>query len=270
MGICESTSKENYSPKILQQNEETKKDQKIQSLEEENSNNKETHPSTCNQQDNKSSKSDITQRAKKGNCPELIKYERSGLYSGLKSENSMHNNKSIISSCINEEEVIIRGEINKNCKNKEEDFDNNSFKKLVKNNGGIILKNGEQLSNICSVKDNIPIFDLGKEAFSEINSKISYPQYNRSLFNVDLSNSGTFTGFYNHSCCEKNRNFLHKNSQDINLMAYNLRNSTKSNFLSNENNFNLIIPRTDEPLPDIDELSTASPLIINPNPLISE
>ena len=34
----------------------------------------------------------------------------------------------------NEEEVIIREEVNKNIINKEADFNNNDFKNLVKNN----------------------------------------------------------------------------------------------------------------------------------------
>ena len=50
----------------------------------------------------------------------------------------------------NEEEVIIRGEVNKNIINKEADFNNNDFKNLIKNNWGIIVKDNDKMINVLS------------------------------------------------------------------------------------------------------------------------
>ena len=76
-------------------------------------------------------KNTLNQKLEKNKCPELDKYERSMFISGKKSEYSQFNNKTVsaFSAEKTEEEVIVKGEINKECKNKEEDFDNNSFKK---------------------------------------------------------------------------------------------------------------------------------------------
>ena len=79
-------------------------------------------------------KNALTKSIEKNKCPELDKYDRSMFISGKKSEYSQFNNKtvSMFSAEKTEEEVIVKGEINKECKNKEEDFDNNSFKNLIK------------------------------------------------------------------------------------------------------------------------------------------
>ena len=48
-----------------------------------------------------------------------------------------------------------------------------------------------------------------------------------------------------------------------------LRQSNKINVSMNDNYPYLSIPKTDEPLPDIDELSNESPIILGRNSLIS-
>ena len=119
-------------------------------------------------------------------CPKLDKYERSF---GKKSETSQNNlTKSEFSSNITEGEIIIKGEINKNCQNKEKDFDNNSFMKLIKNNGGIILKEDLQnKSQRTSYKlNNINGSDTSKENISEIKSHNSF-NTNRKSKNSNFS-----------------------------------------------------------------------------------
>ena len=70
--------------------------------------------------------------------PHLEKYEPSLAKTSELSNSNL--GKSEILSKSNEDEIIIRGQINANCYNKENDFDNPSFMKLVKNNGGKVFK----------------------------------------------------------------------------------------------------------------------------------
>ena len=144
MGICESSNSD-----IKQ----TKKDKELNSpnskninQENENINYLETHQSSNNQNDNKIS---INLEMQNKECPQLAQYERSNFRSDISYTNN--NTQSLMS----EEEIIIKGEINKNCKNKDEDFDNSSFKRLIKNNGGIIIKNKDQIRILVRVKELI-------------------------------------------------------------------------------------------------------------------
>ena len=113
-------------------------------------------------------------------CPKLEKYESS---LAKKSEtNQNFQTISEFSSKKSEEEIIIRGEINKECPNKEKDFNNNSFMRLVKNKGGIILKEDVQ-SNSKNVKtiENLVFNDIGNDNISEIKSHNSYRTNSKSV-----------------------------------------------------------------------------------------
>ena len=186
--------------------------------------------------------------------------------SGKKSEYSQFNNKTVsaFSAEKTEEEVIVKGEINKECKNKEEDFDNNSFKNLIKNNGGIVIKNYDDLSSfVCSSSGIQPIFNIGNEAISEIKSKHTLPiyhfKYNGLLYELKDSNKNSNLNLIRYCKSENQKSIL---TFDKN----NLRQSNKINLTFNDEypqvDSYLNIPKIDEPLPDIDELSTESPIPI--------
>ena len=230
MGICES-SKEKEKIKIKTNPQEVidnKNDIKNISSnnDEDNLNGAETHPSS-NDQENEIKK------------PELCRYERDN----KKSEFSYKNGKimSTISSQ-NEEEVIIRGEINKNVINKEADFVNKDFKNLVKKNGGIIINDNDKMSNVLSYQGINPTLDIGKVSiisdFKSLNTNPIKPVKNENLI----------------------QNIMNNNKND------NLRSSTKINVSFHDtairNDAFINIPKVDEPLPDVDELSNESPFLI--------
>ena len=230
MGICES-SKEKEKIKIKTNPQEVidnKNDIKNTSSnnDEDNLNGVETHPSS-NDQENEIKK------------PELCRYERDN----KKSEFSYKNEKimSTISSQ-NEEEVIIRGEINKNVINKEADFVNKDFKNLVKKNGGIIINDNDKMSNVLSYQGINPALDIGKVSiisdFKSLNTNPIKPVKNENLI----------------------QNIMNNNKND------NLRSSTKINVSFHDtairNDAFINIPKVDEPLPDVDELSNESPFLI--------
>jgi AraC-like DNA-binding protein len=104
---------------------------------------------------------------KKNNCPALNKYQRS--FANKSSQ--MNKTKSESSTKNNEGEIIIRGEINKKCQNKEKDFNNRSFMKLVENNGGIIIKEKEKEEE--KLNNNNPFIYFNKEKLSEIKTEES-------------------------------------------------------------------------------------------------
>ena len=98
----------------------------------------------------------------------------------------------------NEEEIIIRGEVNVECKIKENDFDYSSFKKLVKNNGGVFMKDENQnLNDYKNKKENIIVCDFEKDEISEIKSESSLDEYsnsnNNNLFN-EINGKNVKTG----------------------------------------------------------------------------
>jgi hypothetical protein len=207
----------------------------------------------------------LNQQIEKNKCPELDKYERSMFISGKKSEFSQFNNKtvSVFSAEKTEEEVIVKGEINKECKNKEEDFVNNSFKNLIKDNGGIVIKNDDLSSFVCSNSGIKPIFNIGSEAISEIKSKHTLPvynfQYNDYKYGLKNDNRSTNLKLIRNNLSEKQKSILTYNKK-------NLRESSKINLTFNDNcpqvDSFINIPKRDEPLPDIDDLSTESPIPI--------
>ena len=230
--------------------------------EEENLNNNETLPNLESQIDNKSS---TLVEIGNNKSPELAKYNDQSFLCGKKSENTQINNNthSIFSSGLTEEEVIIRGEINKNCKNKEEDFDNNSFKKLVKKNGGLIIKKKDKNKLFNSCKEINPIFDFNRENISEMKSKHSFPfmQNKENEISHSLGNSWSTSNIFKSNISENNKNIINYN---INNIQY-LSDSIKINGSILENCQTLTVPNTDEPLPDIDELSTESRFILERN-----
>ena len=253
MGICESA---HHGKALVSDNSKSCPSENTQKTEGENSNKLDAHSNPENKEEN-DCKSSINQGSENNKCPELAKYDRSMYCSGKRSEYSHFNNKtmSVFSSGQTEEEVIIRGEINKECKNKEEDFDNNSFMKLVKNNGGIIMKNEDINSNLCSSNGKQPIFDFGKENISEIKSKHTFPlNYNRNFGLNNLRGSGKNSNFIKNTKSEKNSNFMNNKLRDSNKINVSIHDGYPKidSYLS--------VPKSDEPFPNIDELSTESPI----------
>ena len=177
MGICESA---NNAKKDTEKYKDEKNHEKYQNSEVSDFKIDPEDEHRLKTLKNKELKKSLSKNIKLTNCPKLDKYERS---LAKKSEPSIiEHTKSEISSKV-EEEIIIKGEINKECPNKEKDFNNKSFMKLVKNNGGIILKEETQ-SNAQSkdIKDGNNLeFDIGKENLSEIKSQISFPSNTKSL-----------------------------------------------------------------------------------------
>lgn len=176
MGLCESLhhdktiSKEKY----VERKQFEKVDPNDQTFDYKNVEQEESglRPSIFNKSAKKSS---IFQDNKTSNKPELAKYDRSVFNSGKMSIEDNNNKTSVFSSGVSEEEIIVRGEINKEAKNKDKDFINESFKKLIKNNGGIIIENSEMTNNNNESRKQSSLFDSGKENISEIRSGENIP-----------------------------------------------------------------------------------------------
>ena len=262
MGICDSPKKVQNIPMIEENNSPIS--EISQKQEDENSNNIDTHPTSNSQIENKEKES--SEPEIENNKPDLVKYERSAFQSKRSEYSNLTKTQSLFST-ITEEEVIIKGEINKNCQNKEEDFDNKSFKDLVKNNGGIIIKKVNRKKSICSNKD-INHLKYGNETISEIKSKHTFPFRTINGHKNNLRASGSSLELIQNTMNENN-NFNIRN-KNIDLLYQNLRNSTKIDVSMQENNQYLNIPKIDEPLPDLDELSNGNPFTSGRNSLISE
>ena len=280
MGICESANHGKSLDTVIKQ--KTKEiDKNDQTMDYQNSYQDEPGvlPSIFNKTENKLISSN--QEFQNIEKPELMKYERSLQFSGKKSDaNTLTLTNS---SGQSEEELIIRGEINKNAKNKEEDFANNSFKNEVKNNGGIVIQNDEFDNTLCDSQKTNTFTESGLENISEIlsNKKVS----NQSKNNSNMSIS-TIKGYNDNLIKRKNNNNLERlingqSTQNYNIMQNNNRygneklnisnnisgiKSSGSSMISQSNKINISIhsskydsllnvPKTDSPLPDIDELS---------------
>ena len=280
MGICESANHGKSLDTVIKQ--KTKEiDKNDQTMDYQNSYQDEpgVRPSIFNKTENKLISSN--QEFQNIEKPELMKYERSLQFSGKKSDaNTLTLTNS---SGQSEEELIIRGEINKNAKNKEEDFANNSFKNEVKNNGGIVIQNDEFDNTLCDSQKTNTFTESGLENISEIlsNKKVS----NQSKNNSNMSIS-TIKGYNDNLIKRKNNNNLERlingqSTQNYNIMQNNNRygneklnisnnisgiKSSGSSMISQSNKINISIhsskydsllnvPKTDSPLPDIDELS---------------
>ena len=178
--------------------------------------------------------------------PELARYSQDNCKN---SEISNPNNSKVISafSSQNEEEVIIKNEVNKQLINKDGDFDNIDLKNLVKKNGGIVIKDNDNMSNVLSYQGLNPAFDIGKiNKQAEIKSMRTLPAKLSKIREQNLIQNG---------------NDKLRLSNKINV-------SFHDNIPANDALIN--IPKQDEPLPDIDELSTESPILILRNSIESE
>ena len=181
-----------------------------------------------------------------------MKYEHSLYNSGKRSESNALTITSIQSSGQSEEEIIIRGEINKNAINKEEDFVNNSFKKEVKNQGGMIIKPDESINTISDSQKESSLFDSGLENISEIHSNKTVPSQSTSIkTNSFKSNNShmymsTIKGYNDNLIRKKNKNNLDgliigryningQSKQDYNIMQYKWRYNEKNNINNNIN-----------------------------------
>lgn len=188
---------------------------------------------------------------KNNNCPILQRYERS-----VEKKSEVILSKSDFSSKVTEEEIIIKGEINKECPNKEKDFDNNSFKMLIKNKGGIILNEDIQNADQGNDKntDNFPCIDFGNDKISEIYSQNSLETYeksknsNLSLFNgksnkndlrSEISRSKLTYNSMNQKILNRNKNFNNDNKSTLtsktNKTKINLNNYLNGIFYNSEN-----------------------------------
>ena len=189
--------------------------------------------------------------SKKNNYPLLKKYQRSFVKKSLE----MNNSKSEFSSKKNEGEIIIKGEINKKCQNKEKDFNNLSFMKLIENNGGIIIKekDKEKEKEKINNNNNNALIDFSKEKISEIkkdesldiDSKITEKEFLNELRNKKFSNySINTTKLMNYERCMKNDNKSNYSSKtckhSMNISNYftgKFNNSNNSNMLYNNKTY---------------------------------
>lgn len=277
MGICHSAHDKNLSGEIKRnnitindntfENEEIDKNQEQKEEKEQEKEQEDTcmRPSIFNHTEIQTSIEPIKTNQK----PNLDKYDRSMFISGKRSEYSQYNQASMFSSGKTEEEIIIRGEINKEAKNMEEDFVNNSFKQLVQNNGGIIIKSND-MNSLFGRESHItnPLSDLENENISEIHSKNSWAVGSlRSNKPESYLSSNLSKGLYIPGNTSNNNSGYKFNERSYNS-KYNSLNGTMNSKLKDSSKINismhesyprvesyLNIPKVDTPLPDIDELS---------------
>lgn len=171
MGICDSSNKENIEHSSNEYEKRCEKFKKLESSDLEKYSQKRLNSSISINGDNINNPDEMN---KLNIRPQLEKYRAS-----LEKKSEVSNmvpNKSEYSSKVTEQEIIIKGEINKDCQNKETDFNNNSFKRLIRNNGGIIIKE-ERQSNAQSNNNN----EFSKDNISEIYSQFSFGVNDKSL-----------------------------------------------------------------------------------------
>ena len=192
--------------------------------------------------------------------PLLEKYEPSLAKTSELSNSNL--GKSEIISKSHEDEIIIRGQINTNCYNKENDFDNPSFMKLVKNNGGKVFKDDFQdKKELNYQKENRILYDFEKDDISEIKSQSSLGEISNSknillneLNGIDENNEnktqiskGKFTNYslaHKELNLDKNNKFDNKSlyttktiRQNINVNRY--LNGIFSNKYNSQNGYNI-------------------------------
>ena len=273
MGICESSHRKSFSKEIYsyQKQEFNPNDQTMdyKNISQEESGNR---PSFLNQSENKNS---LVEEIKANNKPELAKYDRSLLGSAKRSEYSHNNNinkTSLFSSAHSEEELIIKGEINKDVISREKDFVNSSFKNEVENKGGKIIKDDDINNNINgSIKVN-SIFNPGKENNTEIdnntnvikrninninnNNEIVYGiingKYDQNGNLIPNDNNIKYNERYNNEKVNINKNIIEVNN-NILKKSYKINISLHESCPRIESFLN--VPKTDQPPPNIDEIS---------------
>ena len=171
MGICES------SFNIQRINKEDKQED-----EEHNNNYDKVIPLKNKVNDLKSSNfsqkythSNSKESTKKSEKPNLEKYKPSlDKISELSNSNICKSGKSELVSKSNGSELIIKGEINKTCQNKENDIDNPNSMNLVKNNDGVVLnENIDDKRDSNNKKENGILHDFEKDSISDIKSEYS-------------------------------------------------------------------------------------------------
>ena len=225
MGICESANDDKN------ENNQSKNESKIIKNETSDISSIENDKNYNFKHDSIKTKNSEEPRTNSNICPRLDRYERSF---GKKSETSQYNNtKSEFSSNLTEEEIIIKGEINKNCPNKEKDFDNNSFKKLIKNNGGIILKEDldfqSNSQNSNNIVDKINYNDSNKENISDISFKQNTKSVNSTVGLVNGKKNKIY------SLSELSRDKITNNSlKDKRIISDNNSRNNNKSFYSNK------------------------------------
>ena len=292
MGICESANKGKSLSNEIEQKKTPEINPNDQTFDykvvQEQSG---VRPSIFSKSENMENITSLVQENKNNAKPELAQYNRS-IYTSGKS-NTVNNKTSLLSSGVSEQEIIIKGEINPTAENKEEDFVNSSFKKLVQNEGGIITGNED---NKFTESRKESTFDLDKENLSEINSTVSIPKPimqidgimpNNNINNIGNMNEikgGIVSGKYDENGIlipnnnniiingridkksDKNNSLFGKNNylrQKI-IINHNsiLKDSNKVNVSLHEScpriDSFLNVPKNDQPLPDIDELSEST------------
>ena len=115
--------------------------------------------------------SNSKESTKKSEKPNLEKYKPSlDKISELSNSNICKSGKSELVSKSNGSELIIKGEINKTCQNKENDNSMN----LVKNNDGVVLnENIDDKRDSNNKKENGILHDFEKDSISDIKSEYS-------------------------------------------------------------------------------------------------
>ena len=255
MGICESSHRKSFSKEIYsyQKQEFNPNDQTMdyKNITQEESGNR---PSFLNQSENKNS---LIEEIKTNNKPELAKYDRSLLGSAKRSEYSHNNNinkTSLFSSAHSEEELIIKGEINKDVISREKDFVNSSFKNEVENKGGKIIKdddkenNAEIDNNTNDIKRNINNINNNNEiVYGIINGK-----YDKNGNLIPNDNNIKYNERYNNEKVNINKNIIEVNN-NILKKSYKINISLHESCPRIESFLN--VPKTDQPPPNIDEIS---------------
>ena len=119
--------------------------------------------------------SNSKESTKKSEKPNLEKYKPSlDKISELSNSNIYKSGKSELVSKSNGSELIIKGEINKTCQNKENDIDNPNSMNLVKNNNGVVLnENIDDKRDSNNKKENGILHDFEKDSISDIKSEYS-------------------------------------------------------------------------------------------------
>ena len=143
MGICESANGgKSLANEEIVQKKSPEVDPNDQTFDYKNDHEQSgVRPSIFSKSEKIENMNSLIQENKSNVKPELAKYDRSVYASGK--SNSVANKTSLLSSGVSEQEIIIKGEINPESKNKDEDFVNSSFKQLVENKGGKIIREAE-------------------------------------------------------------------------------------------------------------------------------
>ena len=233
MGICESDLNSSWLniESISGKNTKNNNNSKIISLK----NNKEKYTNFKLKQKKSSSNEIIL-----NNHPNLQKYEPSKEMDNSNTISFEENSKT------NEEELIIKGKLNLNCKNKENDFDNKSFMNLFKSQGGVVLKaDSKDKYEINSQKENVILYDFEKDEISEINSQSSLGGISLATkkYKLDLkseSDNGKYIDYtlmHNKLCLKKNINCDSKtlSTNKIKKPKINLNNYLNNTFSINHN-----------------------------------